>query len=179
MNETGAASALARVSEWEARAADRFEASERALTLALENAKNKPPETDGEDYEKAISQAKRQRDDAFEAWNELAATLHKFDRSVSPEKRDASEKLSRSECEQLFRRLGVYLSAGMEMLITQCCQEFLVCKKPEELYIIGADKFRACLTSSIADAIRETHLPEWVAVAFSEVLILHLRENAG
>ncbi len=158
------------MSAQEVAAREHVESAKSALALAHYNYENRPPETDGENYEQSIRAAKAQHEDAWEAWIRLANQLHKFDKSVPESKRDSSEKMTRDEITRLFQMIAVYQRTANENMITGICADMPSCRKPEEVYILCADKFRECMSSAIDSAIREEHLPTWVRECFADVL---------
>jgi hypothetical protein len=168
-NLTGAAAALVRVAQWEADAADAVNAARRALDLALHNAATRPPESDGEDYEKRIREAKIQLEDAEDRALKWLKQLRDFDKSVAPEKRDSSESIKREEGIHLLRHVAVYLRVGLEGLITGLCGEVLACRKPEDVHLMLANKMRENMVGAVENGVREQHLPKWVADAIGEV----------
>jgi hypothetical protein len=166
---SGAPDALRWVGAQEAFARSRVESAQAALELALRNQRERPPETDGEDYDKRVRECQIARDDAWDAWKKAADMLHKFDKSVPDAKRDATEKITREEGERMLTLLAIHMREGTEQLITTVCQEVLSAQNERDVYRIVCTKLRDAMRGAVDSALREGHLPAWCKAAMEEV----------
>lgn len=168
--ETGAPAALRAIEIEEANARAHRDECEKVYLNACRDAQTKPMEKDGTDWDRMEAVAKRHLDDAESRLNALRKLLLTYDKSVTPEKRDSTERITREQGERLFSMISIYLLQNTEAFITSFCQDVLSCKTPADVHKLSADKLRECLSNSVDSGIRESHLPAWVRAPFEEIL---------
>jgi hypothetical protein len=167
----GAASALAYISQQELTCRQDVLRLKQELDKAMDEQRTQPPEKDGFDFDKAVGIARRNLDDAEDRHFKFLKNLREFDKSVAPDKRDASESITQSEGVKVFGMMAIYLRTANESFIDGLSQSILEeCKTPEDIHRMIATKLRENVVNSVTGAIRETHLPAWTIKAVEDVL---------
>lgn len=161
LKTTGAPSVLAYASERELAARKDWHTSEEVLKKCLKLQLDRPKKLDGTDFDGDVSIATLQRDAAFARWKEAADMVYKFDKSVDPSKRDASEKMSRDEVTALISMVQIYFRTNVHSLIMSLCSALPSVRTEIELHKLIADKVIECGKTAFDSANREGHIPDW------------------
>jgi len=161
--DAGAASALRAIEQEEVYLRKHRDDCLAAYLNAQKDSTEKPREKDGTDLDLMESIAKRHYDDAEELLTEKRKLLQSFDKTVAPEKRDAGEKMTREEVSSFLSMLAVVERSATESLIHNLCSDILSCRTPQDVYKLLAEKLRECKRNAISSAVREGHMPKWVA----------------
>ncbi len=167
--QTGVAPALQHVAEIEADCRRRVTSARKALDLALQNQRERPPESDGEDYEARVREAQRQLEDEEGRHLKWLKALREFERAVPDAKRDSAEGMKRAEVEAMAKMLAIYFRTGAMNYLTELSGRILECKNSVEVHKMIEPKMAECMVGAIESAKREGHIPVWLADKFSEV----------
>ena len=172
---TGAASALAWISKQEAACRKRYEECAHTLeelTAERNGERDLPPARDGAeatDYDELIRKARSDLDDAEARVQRWQKGLREYDKSVSEEKRDSTEKMTREEVERFFKMLCITENSLTEDFITRFCQGVLELQNAQDVYAFAAQSLRDCKRNAIEAAIGLGHLPLWLKTTIEEV----------
>lgn len=169
-HESGAPSALKWIAEQEVSCRAEVDHCKRMLDEAIRDEIDNPPEKDGTDYTRLVEIARRNLGDATDRVQKWQKSLRDFDRSITPERRDSTERITREEGEKQASMLAIAIREAAERLITGLCQDVLNCKRPEDVHLMLAEKLRESFRGAIDSACREGHLPGWYRAAIGEVL---------
>jgi hypothetical protein len=168
---SGAAGALKWISDREQAARKLVTDKEKTWLQAIIEEANPPREKDGTDFRQATHSAKQAYDDAMEIHSALLKELRLFDKSVAPEKRDASESVTRDEVEKLVKMLAIYLARNSaEAWLTKSIADIREAASNEIAHDKCAKSFRESVIESIKTAVAENHLPKYALVAAESVL---------
>lgn len=167
--QIGVAPALQHVAEIEAGCRKRVETAREVLDRAIKAERERPPESDGEDYEDRIRSAQRQLEDEETRHLKWLKALREFERAVPDAKRDAAEGMKRAEVEALAKMLAIYFRTGVMNLITELSSHVLTCRNEVEVHKMVEPKMTECMVGAIDSAKREGHIPMWLADKFAEV----------
>ncbi len=167
---TGAPSALSYIAEKEALARKDLESAEMILREALSDQLDHPADKDGIDFDERVKVADSQRDMAYSRWAAWAEKLHKFDKSVAPEKRSASENMTRDEVRNFIFLLAIHERSALQQMMTSYCDKVLSCKLPEDALSLLDKQFIDCKRNAYLTAKQEGQLPEWAVEAFEDAL---------
>lgn len=159
--EHGAANALRALEQEEAQARAYRDDCRAIYNRACKDALEKPMEKDGTDWDRLESVAKRHLDDSEERLTDIRKLLLSYDKSVAPEKRDVTEKITRDEVSRLWLMIAVYERQATSSFIHSVANDILTCKTPEEVHAMTADKLENCKKNAVEMAVREGHLPAW------------------
>lgn len=168
--DTGAPSALAWIAKQEAISRNDYELRTVELNALIKRQQSATAAEDGTDWAALIRVAESNLEFARERVQAWQKSLREFDKSVAPEKRDASEKITQAEGEQFAKCFAIYLRAAIESFTVSIIQPIRESKSNEDGYKLCAEKFRECMVNAIDGGIRETHLPGWFKKAVEEVL---------
>ncbi len=160
--EPGAASILTYASERETIARKDWETSEEVLKKCLKLQRDRPAHLDGVDFDGDVSIATTQRDSAFSRWKEAADMVYKFDKSVSPEKRDATERMTREEITALLSMFWIYERQGTSAMVHALAPALRLCTSEAEIFALSDLKFWECKRNALETARGAGHLPEWL-----------------
>lgn len=144
---------------------------EDAIALQMLPREELPPALDGlepKDLDARVQNAKRNLDDAEHRWASMLKLLREFDKQVDPVKRDASEKMSRTEVTDLLRFVAIYARTANENNLSMLCATVPIIDTPEEFYSAARQAFDDGLRNAIESALRESHIPDWAATALRE-----------
>lgn len=165
VGDKGAPDTLRWVADQEFAARERYAMAIKALEVAVKKQRERPPELDGEDFDKRVKDCESERLRAFEAWEEWGNMLHKFDKSVEPERRDSSEKLTREQFEKMAALLFISLRETVQKTSLRFCQEVVAMPMPPEnpaqVHKLMHGIFCESAQEGIRAAVENQHLPEW------------------
>lgn len=169
-SKEGAPQALSWVAKQEAKSRSEVERFEKELVAAL-SAQSNPANDGSEELDKKVGYARRNLSESIDTQFRWLNTLQKLDKSVAPEKRDASESITQGDGSRLFQMIVICMRTSGEDLIGLLSQSILQeCKTSEDVYAMFGAKYRECVVNSIKGAVNEAHLPAWVSKAIEEVL---------
>ncbi len=154
--DTGAPGALAAIAEHELRCRKEMESA-----YALwQDAKAKRNEDDDVSMRK-YNRAHRDYTDALEEWHASSKKLLEYDTKISPERREG-EKISVSECKEIFAQYELSLRLAHEALIVKLCQDAALCNSPEQFHAAHAEAMRATRDGAIEAAKADGVIPNWL-----------------
>jgi hypothetical protein len=167
---TGAPSALSYIAEKEAKARVELESAEMILREALSDELDPPADKDGIDFTERVKVARSQRDMAFDRWEGWADKLHKFDKSVAPEKRSASENMTRDEVRNFVFLLAIHNRSAFQQFLTSYSDKVLSCRTSEDVCALISPQLDECTKNAYLTAKHEGQMPEWAVEAFEDSL---------
>lgn len=127
------------------------------------------PEKDGFDYDAQISILERQYAAALKDWERFANMVHKFDKTVDPVKRDASESITRDEGIRCFIHFAITMRTAIERY-KEIVPNIREARNDEDAYMLVTDKFGDCLENALRGAVANNLLPQWAADAIESTL---------
>jgi len=167
---TGAGAALKWLADQVADGQKELEKLKSDLAKSIDDERENPPEKDGTDFARIRQVARMNYDDAFDLHMKLLAKLKDFEKTVSPEKRDASESITRQEGERIFSMIAITMRTAMESFKTRVVPEIRECKTNEDGYNVFAKSFDESIVESIKSAVAEGHIPSWGKNAVDGIL---------
>lgn len=167
---TGAPDALKWIADNEAKSRKEVEEAIKAYNLAVKDEREQPANKDGTEWARVRGAAKQILDDAEERQFKYLKQLLLFDKNVAPEKRDASESITRDEGEKTFKMIAIYLRTANESFLTRAIPEIREAKSNELAYKVAATAYGETLKQAIKSGCGEAHLPSWVLAAVEGVL---------
>lgn len=179
MSDSGAPAALQFIEQDELRYRQQYELARQVLEKCLKLQLEKPDKLVeiGTDFDEDVKIADIQFASARERWQSSLKVLREFDKQVSPEKRDSSEKITRNEGEGLLKLVIIYFRTGVETFIGDFCTSVLGVEsmrgkdyKEGDIYKLAADRIRSAMRNAVDSGVRETHLPGWVKTAMEAMI---------
>ena len=167
---TGAASALKYLENSVKQGQQRLDEANEVLKLALQLARDKPMELDGENFEQAVTRARAEKKDAEDSLLKFSKIMLDYDKNVDTSRRDVSEKISRSEAEKILTTFAIVMRGGVEQLSSRQAQDAMECKSSEEMYQITNPLLRECFGNALGSAVASEQLPDWVRDAVLNAL---------
>ncbi len=170
IENTGAGAALKWLSDQVAKGEKKLAKLEAELNKAIEDERENPPEKDGADFARIRATARMNYDDEFDAHMKLLSKLQSFDKSVAPEKRDATESITRDDGEKMLMHLIINMRTIAETFLPQVIPQIMEAKSAEIAYSNCANGFRSALYDTIKTSISEERLPSWAAKCVEGIL---------
>jgi hypothetical protein len=167
---TGAASALKYLENSVKQGQQRLDEANEVLNLALQLARDKPMELDGENFEQAVTRARAEKKDAEDSLLKFSKIMLDYDKSVDTSRRDVSEKISKAEAEKILTTFAIVMRGGVEQLSSRQAQDAMECKSSEEMYQITNPLLRECFGNALDSAVASEQLPDWVRAAVLNAL---------
>lgn len=165
--DRGAPAALRVIAEQEAEARKDHSAAKTALDDAISNQLLNP---DDELANKKVENARSHLDDCEKRWHRWLKHLREFDKSVSEDKRDAEESITRTEGKKYFFHAAIAMRQAMENTISRLYTDLLGCKTEQEMHKISYRDFNESMFNAVKAALVENHLPIWAKEAIEEVI---------
>ena len=166
----GAAAALKWLSDEVSAGEKRLAKLKSDLNTAIDAENNPPPSRDGEDFKAIRARCRQNHDDEFDSHLKLLTKLQLFDKTVSPEKRDASESITRTEGENLLSVICISLRASGESIITRSVPAIREAKTNEDAYMLVSSIFQEEVVNAIKSSVSENLLPAWTKTIVDEIL---------
>lgn len=167
---TGAASALKWLEKEVSKGEKRLLALKSALDKAIDDEANPPRAKDGTDFAAIRNRCRINYDDEFDSHLKLLTKLQLFDKTVSPEKRDASESITRAEGEKVFSMIAIYMRTAAETFLTRSIPLIREAKTAEDAYNSSQNAFNESIVNAVKSACGEAHLPAWAKQAVEGIL---------
>ena len=167
---SGAASALKYLENSVKQGQQRLDEANEILKFALEAARDKPMELDGENFEQAVTRARAEKKDAEDSLLKFSKIMLDYDKSVDTSRRDVSEKISKAEAEKIFKTFAIVMRGGVEQLASRQAQDAMECKSSEDMYRLLAPLLRECFFNAMKSATEAEQLPDWVRLSMEDAL---------
>jgi len=166
-HEKGTPAALRVIAEQEAESRKDHASAKAGLDEAIANQLLNP---DDEHGNTRVQNARNHLDDVEKRWQRWLKHLREFDKAVDPSKRDAEEKISKSEAIQLCKMITIYGNNAYQSFGTRFITEARNAKNEQEAWTICGEAFVESLLGSIKVAVSEAHLPPYALEAVEGVL---------
>lgn len=166
----GAAGALKWISEREAAARRNVETLEAVYKAAVEEERRGNLTLDGRDATDARKIARDNLRDATDSHEAQLKLLHTFDKSVAPEKRDASESITREDGEKAFRNMAIYMRTAASAFLTRAIPAIREAKDDAHAHYECSESFSESIREAVKSAVNESHLPSWAIKAVEVIL---------
>jgi len=161
IENTGAASALKWLEKEVSKGESRLSELKNSLNKAIDEESNPPRSKDGTDFASVRNRCRINYDDEFDSHLKLLTKLSLFDSKVAPEKRDASEAITRAEGEKVFSMIAIYMRTAAETFLTRSIPLIRESKTNEDAYNASLAAFTESVVNAVKSAVSEGHLPAW------------------
>jgi len=167
--DKGAPAALRSIAEQESQAREDHKKAKAIYDEAVRDQLNPPAEKDGTDFGKIVQAARQHLDDCESRWQRWLKHLREFDRSVSEDKRDVSEAITKDVAQKTFFHAAVALNQAMENFITRAMTDIAATDKNEQALFAKLGKgLKEAMVNAVRSSIQENYLPKYVLESIEE-----------